>query len=102
MTEGKALYKSILKYMDHEKLGDCSNCPKYIAIDILRLPVPSEEHCYPSLEWLCNKITKVKIPERTYDLIYKVTGEHYKSMLCPVFQEWFLHLPVGDREIAKI
>ena len=102
MIKGRALYKSILKYMDHEKLGDCDHCPKFIAKDILGLPVPNEEHCYPSLEWLCNRITKVKIPESTYDFIYRTNGEHYKSMLCPVFQEWFFHLPVGDREIAKI
>ena len=102
MIEGKALYKSILKYMDREKLGDCECCPKIIARNILGLPVPNEEHCYQSLEWICNKITKVKISEHTYEFVHRTNGEHYKSMLCPVFIEWFMHLPVGGREIAKI
>ena len=102
MIKGKALYKSILKYMDYKTLGDCKHCPKIIAIDILGLPVPVEKHCYPSLEWICNRITKVKMPERTYDLVCGANGDQHKSMLCLIFQEWFLHLPVGDREIAKI
>lgn len=102
MIKGKALYKSILKYMDRKNLGDCENCPKIIARDILGLPVPIEEHCYPSLEWICNKITKVKMPKHTYDLVCGANGGQHKSMLCPVFQEWFCHLPVSDREIAKI
>lgn len=103
MIKGKALYKSILKYMDYKEIGSCKYCPKFIARNILELPVPEEEHCYPSLEWICNKITKeVKIPERTYDLVCEANGNQYKSMLCQVFQEWFFHLPVGEREIAKI
>lgn len=101
MIKGRALYKNILKYMNHEDIGDCEHCPKFIAKDILGLPVPQGEHCYPSLEWICNRITKIKIPERTYNLIHGADGQ-YESMFCPVFHEWFLHLPVGDREIAKI
>ena len=97
----RALYKSILKYMNHEEIGSCEHCPKIIAMEVLGLPVPKGEHCYPSLEWICNKITKVKIPERTYNVIHETEGEHI-SMLCPVFHEWFFHLPVGGRRIAKI
>lgn len=102
MMKGKALYKSILKYMNKEEFGACNHCPKLIAKDILGLPVPEEEHCYPSLEWICNRITKVKIPERTYVLVCGRNEESYKSMLCPVFHEWFFHLPAGDRDNCKI
>ena len=102
MIKGKTLYKSILKYMNHKEIGSCKYCPKLIARNILELPVPEEEHCYPSLEWICNKITKIKIPEHTYNLVCRVDGEQHKSMLCSAFQEWFFHLPVGEREIAKI